>query len=1034
MSGIYLSKVKIKDFRTFGNFEISLPSGPGLTLITGTNGLGKSSFFDAIEWGLTGSIRRFERYNKNIDEDKYLPRRGARIGSHQVELGFSDGSIFTRGSAVSPESAAVIECLKSSEWGPVNDLSTYLAFTHFLGQAAQQRFTSREGHEQWSALKGPSGIERLEEVRQGLRGRSTQLAFTKRIDQEEKDLENFQRQLADWQGWVVRLERLQQAASASGARSPEELSASILELERDVASFSTVPLVVLEGASYSVRLNQLSKQIETAQRGFFDRRDSLESIGSLPAKYVSLIADARLDGPAVTSALAAVGVARAMVKESEHAAKLGSEIAEKQATVVAANKSDVELLELARLDFERRAQLEPIIATVTKESQDLLELIEGHRAELTNLNKAIASESTAQSEHAQALAAFEVACQIADSCAILKSHEVSAAASGAAYELALKSGELAVNERAGLVELREDLARQVIDADFALDAARRRSGEIVAAVARIALHIHEDDTNCPLCNTSFERGELIILVNAASSSADAELLTAQAIVEHLDSELRSVDHQISQVDEVVQKIQLSKQRALADAAKAEDVRRAISVSLHVEPTADLFEASSANYVALQGARIAAEEKLREVLLATAGSQARHLIASAELDSMIERQEHYLERVSSLEGEMRNCAERLIARGVSGADVAGLIAGLGDEQAKLEAATKALRMHTAAAEKLAAELITSRAVLSAAEQALDKLSSARKAAEQSAAEICDQWTAAGLELTPSEAGLEASRTDILSSLGGLEQAASRHSILARDNEATLIQQEIEAVRSAISNMAGSDSVFSDLAQYENVLQQRVKLARDAIKLSKGARTAVNKFTAGLKQEAKDFSTQFLVPLNRVIDDFNEAMLSAPGETIRFSAEHRVDTTRFEMKLHSRDRIDNAILDTSLPPQMVLSEGQIAANGFSILCAASTAYPWSRWRALLLDDPLQHNDIIHTAAFVDVMRNMVELKGYQLIMSSHDRAESEFIARKFDAAGLPCSTVTLTAPSASGVQYDETSDNRMAARTRWNAMRQ
>jgi hypothetical protein len=110
------------------------------------------------------------------------------------------------------------------------------------------------------------------------------------------------------------------------------------------------------------------------------------------------------------------------------------------------------------------------------------------------------------------------------------------------------------------------------------------------------------------------------------------------------------------------------------------------------------------------------------------------------------------------------------------------------------------------------------------------------------------------------------------------------------------------------------------------------------------------------------------------------------------------------------------ERGLPPQLVLSEGQMAANGFSILCAASTAYPWSSWRALLVDDPLQHNDIIHAAAFTDVMRNLVALEGYQLIMSSHDRAEAEFVARKFDAVGLPCSVVNLTAPSRNGVSFD------------------
>jgi len=60
----------------------------------------------------------------------------------------------------------------------------------------------------------------------------------------------------------------------------------------------------------------------------------------------------------------------------------------------------------------------------------------------------------------------------------------------------------------------------------------------------------------------------------------------------------------------------------------------------------------------------------------------------------------------------------------------------------------------------------------------------------------------------------------------------------------------------------------------------------------------------------------------------------------------------------------------------------------------------------------------------MRNMVELNGYQLIMSSHDRGESEFIARKFDAAGLPCSTVLLTAPSDKGVVWNPPEHNKAA----------
>jgi hypothetical protein len=216
-------------------------------------------------------------------------------------------------------------------------------------------------------------------------------------------------------------------------------------------------------------------------------------------------------------------------------------------------------------------------------------------------------------------------------------------------------------------------------------------------------------------------------------------------------------------------------------------------------------------------------------------------------------------------------------------------------------------------------------------------------------------------------------------------------------------------------AGGKGAADDPQQHEADLVAQRDAAHAALQVTESAHTAVTAFADKLRDEASKFSTQFLTPLNGLIDDFNEALLSTPGETVRLNAAYHKDRTQFDMGLHYRDPLDDALYDTGLPPQVVLSEGQLAANGFSILCAASTAYPWSRWRALLLDDPLQHNDIIHAAAFVDLMRNLVELQRYQLVMSSHDRGEAEFIKRKFDAAGLPCSVIGLTAPSKAGVRY-------------------
>lgn len=281
-------------------------------------------------------------------------------------------------------------------------------------------------------------------------------------------------------------------------------------------------------------------------------------------------------------------------------------------------------------------------------------------------------------------------------------------------------------------------------------------------------------------------------------------------------------------------------------------------------------------------------------------------------------------------------------------------------------------------------------------------------------------------SPSQAAYDRSIAALEVTLVGLRSLAERQLVLARDNENTLLQTEMDEITASM-RLAGGDEGVGDPNVYLTTIKSKLVAAKASVKVTTDARNAVKRYSEELQVQADDFSSRVLDPLNTVIDDFNEAMLSTPGESIQFKADTRVDATTFGMALRYRGTIENPIESKKdLPPQVVLSEGQLAANGFSILCAASTAYPWSRWRALLLDDPLQHNDIIHTAAFVDVMRNMVELNGYQLVMSSHDRGESNFIARKFDAAGLPCTTVLLTAPSDKGVVWAPPEHNQAASR--------
>lgn len=382
------------------------------------------------------------------------------------------------------------------------------------------------------------------------------------------------------------------------------------------------------------------------------------------------------------------------------------------------------------------------------------------------------------------------------------------------------------------------------------------------------------------------------------------------------------------------------------------------------------------------------------------------------------------RLAGLQAEEQDCAERIAARGLitSTFDELGTLLSTRrnevqqarDKMDELDGLTATARADSSSLEE---QLSAHEAQLAAAELT-------QKNALAAVQQLVTQWSATGLAGVPDRASLESARNDAGNASTALTQLGERLNELTVVNQDLLLEEELAVVNEQMRT-AGGEQALKDPAAHLEELQKRLSPARAALKLSQDAQEAINRYTVKLGERAEAYNREVLQPLNDRILEFNAAMLSTPGASVQFKANKRVDRTDFEMQLEYGD-IENA-LSRKIDPRVVLSEGQLAANGFSILCAASTAYRWSRWRALLLDDPLQHNDIIHAAAFVDVMRNLVELEGYQLIMSSHDRAESEFIARKFDAAGLACTTVLLTAPSEEGVVYDPPSYNTLAQRS-------
>jgi DNA repair exonuclease SbcCD ATPase subunit len=98
-----------------------------------------------------------------------------------------------------------------------------------------------------------------------------------------------------------------------------------------------------------------------------------------------------------------------------------------------------------------------------------------------------------------------------------------------------------------------------------------------------------------------------------------------------------------------------------------------------------------------------------------------------------------------------------------------------------------------------------------------------------------------------------------------------------------------------------------------------------------------------------------------------------------------------------------------------ESPPSVDAVALLLGMSTADQWSRWPALLLDDPLQPHDLIHTAALIEGLRNLAHVRNYQVILSTHDEELAADIGRKLEEAGIKCVICRFRSQGSTGALH-------------------
>jgi exonuclease SbcC len=936
---------------------------------------------------------------------KYLCRwRDGDEGPTSAAMTFCDGSSIERmlSSADATQSTRggnvgdIGAFLKALTWDQtIQSLQHYLLLTHFLGQSTLSRLTHRTSTERFDILKEAAQSREIEELAIALHGKgntTASRAFTRRIDQ-------FQKEVARLDGLLAQEAELWDGAQAAGALDPA-----------GAATLSRTILVEIQAARAELALGPISRQTTNA----------------ISHRELAAIWDD----------------ARAKVRDREGQLRRAEQLVERQGhrttllteTGAALDESQTEQMQLT-------ARMQGFSATRIPQQQAATQALEAQAAALARFNllstlraavdryreqrdsaaEAQVNVETAETSH---LAAEREASILERRGAIVARFRVETNRVGKDLAEAHRQRDRCnewLDRAERLEQLRRalagdragfpDLEQTVRELEISVQSARSReasqrealrqlrevTGAISQAVATIATRLPEDACDCPVCATHFD--EPSRLRERASSAAErlAPLLVAQE--QHLADATK--EREVRTAELTVRRAALARIRDAEEKIGAETTANAdlealvgVASALDVPVGTQLRDAvvRDANRLSWRIRRL---DHWRQRLTDASGTPLAQALAGA-----VKRRDDFAwakEAASRRAGLARQAAEASLADVVAHEGMLELDAGPADHdhQAAYTAGEAVLARAQAAVDQVRKALAETDATLSEARTQNASLTAriadlTLRVADHRRAFDDDQRTWAQLGFAsaqPNQAEVDGSKVALVRAIGRLDRAQDMMRRLA-DGAAAWARQEshraaLERLREAVDGAPNSNRDQVRTAA-ETVASTQRRLMETTAETKAIARAA----SFDILDMVADFNAAYIEPLDDLMKQINLAILCDP----RIGIELQVKNKRIEQVAYKTGEVPAAVGDVD--PALVHSEGQMAALAVSMLTSASLTYPWSRWRALILDDPLQHNDAIHASAFADLMGNIVRDRRYQLLLSTHDVAQAEFLRRKFD----------------------------------------
>jgi DNA repair exonuclease SbcCD ATPase subunit len=911
-----ITRITVQGFRGISGREVFIPEV--LTVLTGRNGLGKTTFFDAIDWCLFGESSRFGSQPATV-RNLYVSNEGPfvevamTLGTKAVTIARSEGSLTIDGARVTERELAETLIVDPDVFPPyLRDLGRQVRTVSYLAQEQIRDFVSASlTPERKALLRGLLGVPNAGLVESSVKRVKDHFAARERRLVEEADqlstelshltvALNFDATVA---GDVEEFVKTFRQRFHDSANSLGDVRASVeSRLVEEERRATTLESALAAGAEATTVLSRVGSELDDLER----RRQDL-------ANRVTQVAASVQEG--ATRSAEAAGQHQQTVQQITG---IEARVADLSAGLAAQQQKATLAVELASLAQARdlaaqsvgRAKSSADEASAAFREAERLAAEEQRQAALARERAALESQRTNLRQKAGVLEQ-DLAQRLAD-----------------LGRLELAAGDAAENVEKALLQKEAAASQQQ-----SLASSARRGAQIASLREQLLSLMDGAETRCPFCGEDYRTAEELgrhIAATASASDFDVDLQTATAALSESELEWSRVQALERRLLAAVADQRLAVERVKREISQIGIDDESIGISL-----AELGAAVSLPNAAKSASAVAD-------LRASADSASRSLLALEDQLRVIEAQQ------ARVAAELETLSSQAPATGITPEMIASERKRLSEGQRQVGESAEALqtlRLAHASFETALADLRSDLAGLAG------RVRAEEDRRERVLLAFRQQCESAGIVVGKTH-DVQALRTDLEVSLTGVRAAM------------TTLRDLIGRATSLEHRRAVNESVAKEQDQRRRLAETENALA--TLHQAQGRfLTIAEELEARSRSEADAAGSQHRI----AIQDCINALY--PHRHL-----NEVDVDFANGDLLVKDRW----LTNGVRPEDYSSTGQSNVLALSVFLGLALRQTFSVGRFLLLDEPVQNLDDLHFLAFLTLVKRIALSR--QVIISTAD----------------------------------------------------